>query len=237
MLQIGDKDYKPLAIPEALRIREKLIQKDMLRFDGSKENSLVESSTSSFENSKNKTSQMSSTMVDPQSTFDLFEKVTGNISTNEANISNLSNASQTQKFLVGTNPIPFYAGWDESLRKFVITNRLLSRKESFAFSPKAIKTLFATQQSYKTDSTVRQEFSKAPLQGMNAATTLYWQIPFTTYDPDQFFALGMDGFSPLGWRNFSFKHSKQTTKPILVKNYFSFLNNSKDFSKICNLNF
>jgi hypothetical protein len=231
MLQIGDKDYKPLAIPEALRIREKLIQKDMLRFDGPKENSLVESSTSSFENSKNKTSQMSSTMVDPQSTFDLFEKVTGNISTNEANISNLSNASQTQKFLVGTNPIPFYAGWDESLRKFVITNRLLSRKESFAFSPKAIKMLFAAQQSYKTDSTVRQEFSKAPLQGMNAATTLYWQIPFTTYDPDQFFALGMDGFSPLGWRNFSFKHSKQTTKPILVKNYFSFLNNSKDFSK------
>lgn len=57
---------------------------------------------------------------------------------------------------------------------------------------------------------------------MNAATTLYWQIPFTTYDPDQFFALGMDGFSPLSWRNFSFKHSKQTTKPILVKNFYSF---------------
>jgi hypothetical protein len=231
MLQIGDKDYKPLAIPEALRIREKLIQKDMLRFDGPKKNSFVESSTSSFESSKNRTSQMSSPMVDTQSTFDLFEKVTGNISTNEANISNLSNASQTQKFLVGTNPIPFYAGWDESLRKFVITNRLLSRKESFGFSPKAINTFFDLQQRNKTDSTVRQEFSKAPLQGMNAATTLYWQIPFTTYDPDQFFALGMDGFSPLGWRNFSLKHSKQTTKPILVKSYFSFQKNSKDFSK------
>jgi hypothetical protein len=61
---------------------------------------------------------------------------------------------------------------------------------------------------------------------MNAATTLYWQIPFTTYDPDQFFALGMDGFSPIGWRNFSFKHSKQTTKPILVKNFYSFGSNS-----------
>jgi len=55
---------------------------------------------------------------------------------------------------------------------------------------------------------------------MNAATTLYWQIPFTTYDPDQFFALGLDGFSPLGWRLFDFKHSKQTTKPMLVKNIF-----------------
>ena len=42
---------------------------------------------------------------------------------------------------------------------------------------------------------------------MNAATTLYWQIPFTTYDPDQFFALGMDGFAPLGWRRFQFRHS------------------------------
>nr|WVD56044.1 hypothetical chloroplast RF1 [Tetradesmus bajacalifornicus] len=247
MLQIGDKDYKPLAIPEALRIREKLIQKDILRFHGPKKNSFVESSTSSFENSKNESastnenlkfqnsknviSQISSTNVGEQSNFDFFEKVTGNISTNEANISNLSNSLQTQKFFVGTNPIPFYAGWDESLRKFVITNRLLSRKESFAFLPKAIDTFFTAQQSNKTDSTVRQEFSKAPLQGMNAATTLYWQIPFTTYDPDQFFALGMDGFSPLGWKNFSLKHSKQTTKPILVKNFFSFLNNSKDFSK------
>ena len=68
----------------------------------------------------------------------------------------------------------------------------------------------------------KSEFLQSPLQGMNAATTLYWQIPFTTYDPDQFFALGMDGFSPIGWRNFSFKHSKQTTKPILVKNFYSF---------------
>jgi hypothetical protein len=246
-LQIGDKDYKPFAIPEALRIREKLIQKDILRFNGPKENSFIESSTNSFDNSKNLnastseefklqnsrnlSSQMSQTMVDSQSNFDFFEKVTGNISTNQANISNLSNSLQTQKFLVGTNPIPFYAGWDESLRKFVITNRLLSRKENFVFSPKAINTLFAAQQTNKNDSTLRQEFSKAPLQGMNAATTLYWQIPFTTYDPDQFFALGMDGFSPLGWRNFSFKHSKQTTKPILVKNFFSFQNNSKEFSK------
>jgi hypothetical protein len=61
------------------------------------------------------------------------------------------------------------------------------------------------------------QFSQAPLQGMNAATTLYWQVPFTTYDPDQFFALGMDGFSPIGWRKFHFRHSKQTIKPILVK--------------------
>nr|WVD56182.1 hypothetical chloroplast RF1 [Tetradesmus sp. JML-2023b] len=246
-LQIGDKDYKPLAIPEALRIREKLIQKDVLRFNGPEKNSFVSSSTVFSENSKNLNvstseeskiqssrddfSQIPPNMFDSQTNFDFFEKITENISTHQSNILNLSNSSQTTKFLVGTNPLPFYAGWDENLRKFVITNRLLSRKESFAFSQKAINTFFASQHKNKTDSNIRQEFSKAPLQGMNAATTLYWQIPFTTYDPDQFFTLGMDGFSPLGWRNFSFKHSKQTTKPILVKNFFSFQNNSKDFSK------
>ena len=76
------------------------------------------------------------------------------------------------------------------------------------------------QQLTKTENSENVEFTKAPLQGMNAATTLYWQIPFTTYDPDQFFALGMDGFSPLAWRFFNFKHSQQTTKPILVNNIF-----------------
>ena len=30
-------------------------------------------------------------------------------------------------FITLTNPIPFYSGWDEQLRKFVITNRLLPR--------------------------------------------------------------------------------------------------------------
>nr|ALO21031.1 hypothetical chloroplast RF1 [Lobochlamys segnis] len=28
------------------------------------------------------------------------------------------------------NPLPFYAGWDESLRKFVVTNRFLSRRDA-----------------------------------------------------------------------------------------------------------
>jgi hypothetical protein len=146
------------------------------------------------------------------------------------------NTSQNGKFFVGTNPIPFYVGWDESLRKFVMTNRLLSRKGCFSYSQKGMQTFFKDKISIANSSSPNgvageskeskeskesnfvTEYSKAPLQGMNAATTLYWQIPFTTYDPDQFFALGMDGFSPLGWRFFNFKHSKQTTKPILVQN-------------------
>ena len=32
-----------------------------------------------------------------------------------------------------SNIIPFYAGWDENSRQFVITNRLLSRKKSMFF--------------------------------------------------------------------------------------------------------
>ena len=128
--------------------------------------------------------------------------------------------SNTQVFL--TNNLPFYAGWDESLRKFVVTNRLLSRRNSgyeirtplsTEQIKKPIKTSSDTSLSYsqeiisQRDKNDNLEFTEAPLKGMNAATTLYWQIPFTTYDPDQFFALGMDGFAPLGWRRFQFRHS------------------------------
>ncbi len=273
-LQIGDKDYKPLAIPEALRIREQLAEKKLLRFQSlqtsklfneektsdniKKENSTVNSITkldtsltsdvSILTNisSQNINSKNDQKIVNDQNTKSFLEKFTANISIankkNNEHFFNLEKNSpkllQNNKLFVGTNPIPFYAGWDESLRKFVITNRLLSRKTSFSYSQKGRNILFSNKinknlnQSLINNNSQNKyqifkiqpnfmEFTKAPLQGMNAATTLYWQIPFTTYDPDQFFALGMDGFSPLGWRNFSFKHSKQTTKPILVKNFFS----------------
>jgi len=258
-LQIGDKDFKPLAIPEALRIREKLVQKEMLRFDPTiksvktstsietnnntvsalsenvqevskqkinkkQEENLLQPLFNNFENEKNNQS------------FSILEKLTKNITTNAIPSSKISDFQS----IVATNPSPFYAGWDESLRKFVITNRLLSRKGCFSCSSELTKILFEKSGNQIQNSLCNNsekevfEFAKAPLQGMNAATTLYWQIPFTTYDPDQFFALGMDGFSPIGWRNFSFKHSKQTTKPIFVRNFFSFHKTtefSKNFSK------
>jgi len=303
ILQIGDKDYKPLAIPQALRIRDQLVQKQLLRFEPlqtsnnleimpSTENKNIENSNLKKINSLSKFNTLTnsdltnladlslnsnpsndinlpssaqamppdfpaearaamttqaqllskeqgrSKILDDQNTTSILDKFTENVSGSIQ--TNLLNSSQNNKFFVGTNPIPFYAGWDESLRKFVITNRLLSRKECFSYSQKSQNLFFGTssnknnfhtkniKDAEKTMNEIQNqmqqnfvEFTKAPLQGMNAATTLYWQIPFTTYDPDQFFALGMDGFSPLGWRNFSFKHSKQTTKPILVKNFFS----------------
>nr|YP_010388687.1 hypothetical chloroplast RF1 [Leontynka pallida]UPQ43854.1 hypothetical chloroplast RF1 [Leontynka pallida] len=115
-----------------------------------------------------------------------------------------------------TNTLPFYAGWDESLRKFVITNRLLSRREAgFTFNENPLNPTTKDQSAELT--LERKHFQKAPLQGMNAPTTLYWQLPFTTYDPDQFFALGMDGFSPIGWRRFQFRHT-------ILKNWITSIN-------------
>nr|YP_009629511.1 hypothetical chloroplast RF1 [Coelastrella saipanensis]AVV61621.1 hypothetical chloroplast RF1 [Coelastrella saipanensis] len=274
ILQIGDKDYKPLAIPEALRIRDQLVQKELLRFIPKQTN--FSTMVASTENQNKESSTIANSAKQSLQLGDfkkksVLEKFTENVSTRtETNFEPFSssktkdfsilNSSQNGKFFVGTNPIPFYAGWDESLRKFVITNRLLSRKGCFSYSQKGMQTFFGNKDSFANSKSLNQnlpnvdgnrnkifdemknnsfvEFSKAPLQGMNAATTLYWQIPFTTYDPDQFFSLGMDGFSPLGWRNFSFKHSKQTTKPILVKNFFSWdgenirrQNNTSNLSK------
>jgi hypothetical protein len=217
-LQIGNKDYKPFAIPETLRIREKLIQKNLLHFNtqdtGVETEKDLKNSNSSVVKTNQKYTSIPAERVETNvenkqknGNIQIFEKVNTSIfgfdSSDDQKMQNLSNSP----FLIATNPLPFYAGWDNGLRKFVLTNRFLARKDSFIGSSISAEKI---------------EFGQSPLQGMNAATTLYWQIPFTTYDPDQFFALGMDGFSPIGWRNFSFKHSKQTTKPILVKNFYSF---------------
>jgi hypothetical protein len=221
-LQIGDRDYKPLATPEAIRIALSLSssassaneEKEMERkqFETSVEKLEQEKNSSSklfeMENqNKNFISQMTKNTLTKQTQFaesngDFYQ----NFATNEGirGKPQLSNQSKV-------NPMPFYAGWDESLRKFVITNRFLS---------------IQNQQTNFTSTDENNTFFTAPLKGMNAATTLYWQVPFTTYDPDQFFALGMDGFSPIGWRRFHFRHSKQTTKPILVKSKTNFTQNS-----------
>lgn len=236
LLQIGNKDFKPFAIPETLRIREKLIQKNLLRFDT--QDTGVEKDLKNNNSSVVKTDQkytsiptvsVETNIENKQRDVDrqIFEKVNNSVfgmnSNDDQKMQNLSNSP----FLIATNPLPFYAGWDNGLRKFVLTNRFLARKDCFSNlqnSPFALgkSDTLSGKAPEASNSPEKFEFGQSPLQGMNAATTLYWQIPFTTYDPDQFFALGMDGFSPIGWRNFSLKHSKQTTKPILVKNFYSF---------------
>jgi threonine/homoserine/homoserine lactone efflux protein len=261
LLQIGDFDYKPLALPEALKIRNRsefiIASESMLQEP--KLNNLqkinVSAASDVFENSDSKHSNISATIADGSNIKEkkLYEnnnleqsKITSmleshrqtdtisNIAENYlfTNKKELNPITKLQNNTVLTNPIPFYAGWDESLRKFVVTNRLLSRRDSgyemnfhqlsrerlfdsnimapFAtkpqdFSNDLVSSNFSSTRQFNDSN--RFEFTAAPLKGMNTATTLYWQIPFTTYDPDQFFALGMDGFAPLGWRRFQFRHS------------------------------
>lgn len=275
-LQIGDFDYKPLALPEALKIhnRSELFVPSETVQQVQELNNLEKTSIANFsQNSNSKSSNISGQIADganskePHS-FKMAEKnlfennnfsvgalphrggeqskfmsmPKGNNQTDTisriaenylfTNKKELNQSTQLQNNTVLTNPIPFYAGWDESLRKFVVTNRLLSRRDSgyeMNFHQLSRERLFdeniipssATKRlnsknnfvsgnygsSDQLNDSNRFEFSAAPLKGMNTATTLYWQIPFTTYDPDQFFALGMDGFAPLGWRRFQFRHS------------------------------
>nr|ALO21005.1 hypothetical chloroplast RF1 [Microglena monadina] len=187
------------------------------------------------------------------------------------------------KFMVNINSLPFYAGWDESLRKFIVTNRFLSRRDSgYTFlinkdlsTPLNRFDLLLTEaksnypllkkenfnllsqgfNQYQENHQASlepgiQQFSSAPLKGMNAATTFYWQIPFTTYDPEQFYAYGMDGFSPINWRKFKFRHTIlktwlyqiqssiiKKTQPILIKKKTSLKNsNSMNFGNNLNKN-
>jgi hypothetical protein len=227
MLQIGDHDFKPLSMPEAIRIRDGFINK--------------KNQLGSFNKEKNVESSNLSNLKTPS--FTNNESLIGQLSENLLISNSKLNTLNTDgsKFMVNTNTLPFYAGWDESLRKFVVTNRLLSRRDSgyqMNLSNNNISRLSSLQFS---ESNANQEiqkqqnndilsFTSAPLKGMNAATTLYWQIPFTTYDPDQFFALGMDGFAPLGWRRFQFRHTilktwlyqsqsslEKQSKPIIIK--------------------
>nr|YP_009492022.1 hypothetical chloroplast protein RF1 [Pediastrum angulosum]AWI68099.1 hypothetical chloroplast protein RF1 [Pediastrum angulosum] len=217
ILQIGDKDYKPLAIPETIRIRDAYLNQMSSSLKKSVENlnSLQETQKvveEKMEKSNNIVDKVYTNILNT-SIFDSLihtQPVYGDKERDFAWASQSEN--KKSPFMVATNPMPFYAGWDESSRKFVLTNRLLSRKDA-GYS-------FVNNENQFT------EYLKAPFNGMNAPTTLYWQIPFTTYDPDQFFALGMDGFSPIGWRNFHFKSSKQTTKPILIKKIESTLTSS-----------
>jgi hypothetical protein len=81
---------------------------------------------------------------------------------------------------LNTSNVPYYAGWDESLRKFVVTNRVFSRQNNG-------EHVF--------------------LQGTHALTTLYWKAPFAKYEEEQFFPQGRSAFSPIKWRRLKFRHS------------------------------
>nr|QUO99194.1 hypothetical chloroplast RF1 [Oedogonium sp. HN1801B] len=82
-----------------------------------------------------------------------------------------------KKTLIGINTFPFYAGWDEGLRKFVLTNRLLSRRDAGYQT----NTNFLDKEK---ENNFNIEFTQWPLQGRNAATTFFCHFPFINQPSD-----------------------------------------------------
>jgi hypothetical protein len=247
-LQIGNKDFKPLALPEAMRIQSTLnsdnnlplstLDNNLSTYQTTSDNTLQNKETSQIVNKLYENLLLNKNTNSVSNVFNSSNNTSSNSSTSTIrtssdlqtsvnNTSTLFNQTTNITGLLPNTSLPFYAGWDESLRKFVVTNRLLSRQDagyevdqSFVSPDSSIYTSNSfekdssigssspsTLRTSDTDARIKENFTEAPLQGMNAATTLYWQIPFTTYDPDQFFALGMDGFSPIAWRKMLFRHS------------------------------
>ena len=121
-----------------------------------------------------------------------------------------------------TTTIPFYAGWDESLRKFVVTNRLLSRRDTgFEANISAIFNQNSNQQGQTTTLNpsaslmggAEQQFTQSPVKGLNEASYLYLQteMPFNSYIIDQFVPNNQSFYAPLGWSRFQFRHSLLNT--------------------------
>lgn len=198
-LQIGDQDFKPLQVPEAIRIRNELEQQGRLKF-GSVDNIIAN-------NQQNPNMNLS----ESSNENNIVNQLTTNLLSNGSSV----DIKQSSPKMQITNAVPFYAGWDESLRKLVITNVLFSLRDA-SFEMKNLQKF----ETLKPLGINELEFTNAPLKAQNGATTVYWQTPFTTYETDQFFTLGVDGFSPLQWRRFNFKQS-------IVKNWKTERNNEK----------
>nr|YP_009185278.1 hypothetical chloroplast RF1 [Phacotus lenticularis]ALO63627.1 hypothetical chloroplast RF1 [Phacotus lenticularis] len=254
-LQIGNTDFKPLFLPQAMRLKESLANKS--------NSSTKDLDVNTTVNEKN-LNLATITSPNKEENQDLIGQLYENLLLSKTATPNQAGTDKAP-FLTMNTSIPFYAGWDESLRKFVVTNRLLSRRQTgfelslnnsnqkdstiSAFNP-LLSVLEAREKIKNEDSSTQDrnlssgapvdlkmgsnskeqiiEFTSAPLKGMNAATTLYWQIPFTTYDPDQFFALGMDGFAPIGWKRFNFRHT-------ILKSWLYYLSSGNTYTYL-NLN-
>ena len=240
-LQIGNTDFKPLFLPQAMRLKESLANTSNASTKDLDVNTPV--------NEKN--GNLSTIPTNKEENKDLIGQLYENLLLSKTNTPNPA-VTDKSPFLTMNTSIPFYAGWDESLRKFVVTNRLLSRrqtgfelslnasnqKDSTISSFNPLLSVLEAREKIKNEDSSNQvadskigsnnkeqiiEFTSAPLKGMNAATTLYWQIPFTTYDPDQFFALGMDGFAPIGWKRFNFRHT-------ILKSWLYYLSTGNNYN-------
>lgn len=106
------------------------------------------------------------------------------------------------------NSLPFYAGWDDSLRKLVVTNRTLSRRDA-GFNLKNLNlfnNLQPLQKFYPNNDLI---FTKAPIFGLNESLFLYLNddLPFKTYSLQQYNPNYVSFYTPIAWRRFEFRHS------------------------------
>jgi hypothetical protein len=139
--------------------------------------------------------------------------------------SHLNNNINFESINLTTTSLPFYAGWDESLRKFVVTNRLLSRRDAGL----TVKETISTTQTQKSQEIV---FTNTPIEGLNEGSFLYWQtdMPFNSYNIDQFITTNQSFYAPLGWRRFELRHSILKT----WINYSNYLQTSDQYLSLMN---
>jgi hypothetical protein len=235
--------YKPLSTNKALEIANKLrstSNQTILQTNDVKPSVLSTCSTNFENGNSNKAclapelsadNQMDKPTLVDQIILDLFTNNTNSLNTNDAHLNMLKNTYTT------TN-IPFYAGWDESLRKFVVTNRLLSRRDAgFEVWKSPAGEVFIEDKNHLLSSNSltdnnKVQFSKAPIQGLNEGSFLYLQnasdsgqiLPFNAYTIDQFIPNNQSFYAPLGWKRFQFRHS-------LLKNWYSDIGSSSNSNR------
>jgi hypothetical protein len=238
-LQIGNQDFKPLALPQAIVLWKQQKLKNILTLQTTTQSAgLAESNKASTilakQNQSDSKKNAEQTACADFMISDVYTSVIDSFknqnfkpdlskqSTNDCFLSKKSqpfkeNSLMTaspflmsdktfHKLYVSTNNLPFYAGWDENLRKFVITNRLLSRQsagfESFSEKPKVLKSMMQQKPSLNNKNTnilsfnpvskqkaldkedetsndiQNQLFSLWPQKGQNSAITFFSQFPF-----------------------------------------------------------
>lgn len=210
---LGNRDYKPLQTPQGARVLSDVIN----RYS---DPGIITKDTVTFPPNYEPTTLQTAT---------------------ETKLINSSGGAPNPTKWVSATPAPFYVGWDETARQFVVTNRYLSREQSGyqmnwdpnfpIFSPGSDRYL---SPDYNSDT---MEFSKYPFKGLAATITIYNKVYFASYDADQFFNLGLDGFSPLGWRKFKFRHTAPRVQPLLVhsvetSNDFRVLDQKRPFANL-----
>lgn len=188
---VGDRDYKPLQTPEGARVLTDVL---------------------------NRNSDIINTPL--RETLEVFKpSEVPVVRATTAKLINSASGSPNPMQLVSANPAPFYVGWDETARQFVVTNRYLSREQSgyqMNWDPKFPIFSGDFDRSLSPDNSDTMPFSKYPLKGLSATITIYNKTPFAAYDADQFFNIGLDGFTPVGWRKFRFRYTAPRVQPLLV---------------------